>query len=308
MVEIERQNREGKRAFNGLTHIKQAVRQINKGLGGPRIVISTVSQEPTSYAAGQFPINRGGFERALIRLFDAYAPKRDKSWREYGVDIENDTFWIHVYRQSAECTCEVESRRKEWLKSNTHTADCINPRLARLVKEIQVTHPIPAFSFLRPVSDAALSRWASMLVPSVPGPTEAEMLSEQRADRAYKREHRRWTAACRVQDKAIADLVIAEAVKVGITLTAQDAYWRWEYLCTCGWQTRKDQMERDEADRHTRPCETWWSSQPQFYHKSSGYGLYWYKYPCRAAYGTQEMPLRRFQRLVRECIRSIRPP
>ena len=34
---------------------------------------------------GEYPLKRSaGFEEELERLFDAYAPKRDNFWREYG--------------------------------------------------------------------------------------------------------------------------------------------------------------------------------------------------------------------------------
>ncbi|HUU87104.1 MAG TPA: hypothetical protein VMX17_05050 [Candidatus Glassbacteria bacterium] len=57
---------------------------------------------------GEFPIERGaGFESELSRLFDAYAPDRDSSWREYGVAFENDTFSVFPYYWG-ECDCDEE--------------------------------------------------------------------------------------------------------------------------------------------------------------------------------------------------------
>lgn len=57
------------------------------------------------HSRGEWPIPRStGFEHELIRLFEAYAPKRDKSWREYGVEFSNDVFEVHPY-----CWCEEET-------------------------------------------------------------------------------------------------------------------------------------------------------------------------------------------------------
>ena len=54
---------------------------------------------------GEYPIERMiGFEDELVRLFDAYAPDRDNSWREYGVEFENETFSVFPYYWG-DCTC-----------------------------------------------------------------------------------------------------------------------------------------------------------------------------------------------------------
>lgn len=58
---------------------------------------------------GEFPLDRGeGFEEELNRLFDAYAPDRDNSWREYGIEFENDIFAVFPYYWG-ECTCGFDS-------------------------------------------------------------------------------------------------------------------------------------------------------------------------------------------------------
>lgn len=48
-----------------------------------------------------------GFEQELFRLFDAYVSERDNSWREYGVEFENDVFSVTPYWWG-ECTCGWE--------------------------------------------------------------------------------------------------------------------------------------------------------------------------------------------------------
>jgi len=62
---------------------------------------------------GEWPMPRhAGFEEELLRLFDAYAPNRNDNWREYGVEFENNTFWVSPYFWG-DCTCDDE-----------HEADC----------------------------------------------------------------------------------------------------------------------------------------------------------------------------------------
>lgn len=54
---------------------------------------------------GEYPIERGiGFEEEITRLFIEIDPKHDNGWREYGLDFENDTFFMMPYYWG-DCTC-----------------------------------------------------------------------------------------------------------------------------------------------------------------------------------------------------------
>jgi len=138
---------------------------------GVSITVTTVSLEPTSYGAGEFPINRSQWEEELSRLFDAYAPDRDTSWRDYGRDFENDIFWIHIDYQHFDCECGV--------------------------------------------GDFG-------------------------------------------------------------------------------------------SDEHKKPCPYWWTERPNFFHKPTGYGVKWYKYPCREAYGNQPKTIEEFRKIIDSCINSCK--
>ena len=71
------------------------------------------------HSRGDFPIPRTDeLYDQFVRLFDAYAPKRDKSWREYGVAFENDVFSVQPYYWG-DCTCGMEE------KEETCTDDCL---------------------------------------------------------------------------------------------------------------------------------------------------------------------------------------
>ena len=56
------------------------------------------------HSRGQHEIKRGtGYEELLYQVFDACAPQRDTSFRDYGCEFENDTFEVHPY-----CWCDKE--------------------------------------------------------------------------------------------------------------------------------------------------------------------------------------------------------
>lgn len=73
---------------------------------------------------GEYHVERGiGFEEELCRLFQAYAPQRDNSWREYGEAYENDTFFVFPYYWG-DCTCGYEQLEWEWGKTHSHSSGC----------------------------------------------------------------------------------------------------------------------------------------------------------------------------------------
>lgn len=73
---------------------------------------------------GEFPIEREeGFEEELFRLFDVIAPDRDNSWREYGMDFENDVFSVFPYYWG-DCTCGFDEKDSQWQKENHHNENC----------------------------------------------------------------------------------------------------------------------------------------------------------------------------------------
>jgi len=57
---------------------------------------------------GEYPVERlDRYYYEFERLFNAYAPDRNNLWREYGVEFENDTFWVFPYYWG-DCTCGAE--------------------------------------------------------------------------------------------------------------------------------------------------------------------------------------------------------
>jgi len=57
-----------------------------------------------------------------------------------------------------------------------------------------------------------------------------------------------------------------------------------------------------EGEYHDEDCPT---MKPNFYHKSSGLEIYWYKYPLRDSYSNQKLDRMGFRKIIDECIESI---
>lgn len=70
------------------------------------------------HSRGYFPVPRTEeLYNQFVRLFDAYAPSRDSSWREYGVMFKNEVFSVMPYRWD-DCTCGMNE------KNDICTEDC----------------------------------------------------------------------------------------------------------------------------------------------------------------------------------------
>ena len=73
---------------------------------------------------GEYRVERHiGWESQLLRLLDAYAPDRENSWREYGVEYENDTFVVMPY-QEGDCECDYDKKEAAWFESHVHADNC----------------------------------------------------------------------------------------------------------------------------------------------------------------------------------------
>ena len=81
---------------------------------------------------GEYPIEReAGFEDELNRLFEAYAPSRDNSWHEYGVEFENDIFSVFPYYWG-DCTCGYDMKEGEFSDSVSHSESCYQTEFSKI--------------------------------------------------------------------------------------------------------------------------------------------------------------------------------
>ena len=290
-------------SFRGLKQIRKIAKRVSNQ-SGVGINISTISAEPTSYSNGQFPIIRGFWEKELIRLFDSYAPKRDNSWREYGVDFENETFHVHIDYQDADCSCDYKKQEDAWLAENWHKRNCfrsiIDPQQKQLYKPVAViSKSVGKLGvFFQEVSTATVKRMCGQ-EPSVDDIKEEKLATE-------KHEHglAAWRKAHAEYERQLKKLVKRVAAEMKLDFSKYGWEIEWNYACTCGQREAHEEWQRSHA--HAKPCEIWWFDQPNFLHKTTGYAVHWYKYPCREAYGNQSMSPKEFKRLISECIKSVK--
>ena len=91
------------------------------------------------HSRGTYPIERNvGFEEALYRLFEAVSPKSDTSWREYGIEFENETFSIFPYYWGG-CTCRYHEKEMEWSRKNPHQKTCSLQMFETYEEELEKT-------------------------------------------------------------------------------------------------------------------------------------------------------------------------
>lgn len=84
---------------------------------------------------GEYPVPRGqGYEGELHRLFNAYAPNRDNSWREYGEEFENETFFVFPFYWG-DCTCGYELAEWAWSRAHKHAPTCYFTEYRALEKD-----------------------------------------------------------------------------------------------------------------------------------------------------------------------------
>lgn len=73
---------------------------------------------------GEYPVPRTDeWYRPLVRLFEAIDPDRDNSWREYGVEFENEVFSVMPYYWG-DCTCGFVEKERAWCEQNQHRETC----------------------------------------------------------------------------------------------------------------------------------------------------------------------------------------
>lgn len=294
-------------AFQGLKGIEELAERVNATGEYAPITINTVSCESTSFREGQFPIVRNETEQELMRLFDVYAPQRDNSWREYGEPFENDVFWVHPDYQHFECECEFEVENQKWLTDNPHNITCFQTYIVPVVEQIHAEYPLPNYNIFSETTTASMKRTVAFMHGKRPELT-AEDLAEEIAYEAKRvSEHRAYCDASARRKRKMIHALKRIFKEWGITKgdsveVKGNEEWMWEYICTCGRDKRHHEF--NQSRDHVKPCEYWWADQPNFLHKPSGYGIHWYKYPCRDGFGTQEMNSKRLHEIINECVES----
>lgn len=231
---------------------------------------------------GNFPIKRGkGFERELGRLFDAYAPNRDNSWREYGVEFENDTFAVFPYYWG-DCTCGYDEFESGWHEQNSHQETCYQVRLAKEVAAYD-----QQIGYQRPGSVGEIFD-SHFDVQAEQGPFPGFVVMAMQPKR---------------RDSCLYDLHDAFEHKVmkrlckELNLTYPQGC---AVHCTCDYQERWAAWSNENS--HRADCLL---IKPNFLYKPTGFEIEWYKYPLRDSYMSENLSLPEFRLIIDRCIASL---
>jgi hypothetical protein len=228
---------------------------------------------------GEYPIERGeGFENELYRLFEAYAPSRDNSWREYGVEFENDVFSVFPYYWG-DCTCGYDEKDYQWSAENEHESSCYQSALDRAMREWLEKHPEPeAQMHNTTVEEIELG---------------VTFISSEPARSPSADMWRKWYAKKRrFEDKTYDKLCTQYGV---------DRKFGAAIHCTCDYRDRRHKFR--EKNDHDKNCPI---VKPNFLFKPTGFSIQWYKYPLRDSYMSQNITLDEFKEIVSKCIESCK--
>lgn len=246
---------------------------------------------------GRYPVERGvGYEDHLSRLFDAYAPERDTSWREYGQRFENETFAVFPYYWG-DCTCGYEERwsakEEAWTKDNPHADNCYQTELkARTDKYDRESGYADADRAAFGRDHSLLTGFDNAFEPIVLNGVQVgmSMVGEPRTDAAMER----WRQAHGKREKFMEGLYAELCAKYKRSRTGCAIH------CTCG----RDKRYRAFAatDNHDPKCPI---ITPNFLFKPTGYALDWYKYPLRDSYASAKLSVAEFGLMIDACIASL---
>lgn len=245
------------------------------------------------HSRGQYSMERGdGFEDELSRLFNAYSPDRDNSWREYGEEFENDVFEVHPYYWG-DCTCGFDERfstaEEEWHKLNEHAPACyqteLQSRLAAYKREsgYDVIYR-SAFGERHSLMDGFDTE------VSQDGPMTS-MIMHPRTDDAMDAWRKAHDELSKFEDRLYKEL----CAKYRQSRTGCAVH------CTCEYDTKWREFCEGQGNHDTK-CPI---VLPNFRFKPTGYEIRWYKYPLRDSYQSHELTLAQFRELIDACISSL---
>lgn len=250
------------------------------------------------HSRGSYPVPReDAWLRPLLRLFEAYAPGRDNSWREFSVDFENETFVVFPYYWG-ECTCGFQERWDEkdaaWEGEHDHRPDCYQTELRTWMGAYDT------MSGYRRIDAAAFPGGRSLLGGFITTPVETGVLGmyaavhEPRADA----EMNAWRRASERRGRFEGHVMTALCRKFKRNRRLGAAVH-----CTCDYRALRAAWVA--TDSHDRACPT---VRPNFHHKPSGFEMRWYKYPLRDSYMNQQIAPGRFVEIIEDCVRSVGAP
>lgn len=227
---------------------------------------------------GEFPVSgSAGYYEELARLFEAYAPDRDHSWREYGEEFENDVFSVFPYYWG-NCTCGYEGKAGEWFKANHHEEHCYQAALRKAQKDWVAEHPEPLAQMVN-VSQEEIEPGV-MIITSEPAYSPS-------ADMRRKWSKKRGIAHDQIYDRLCVEFKLNREFGCAVHCTC-DFEERWAAFC--------------KENCHDPQCPI---VRPNFLHKPSGFQVSWYKYPFRDSYMSEDLSVKEFAKIIDSCIESL---
>lgn len=238
---------------------------------------------------GGHEVERGaGFEEELRRLFDATAPDRDKSWRDYGPSFENDTFQIWPYSW-CDCDCGYDQIEAAWSKKNRHGSDCYQSRMSRALAEWDAMHDYKA---TEKASYCDIQREESQDMMGIP-------MTVHISERSPKAElaHEKWCELYHQRNK-FEEKTRKELCKL------LNIPWNKGYGCACHCTCDYEKRWRIFLESHTHDlrCQV---ARKSFLFKPDGFWMDWYKYPLRDAHSSSRVSLEDFGVIIDRCIASL---
>jgi hypothetical protein len=246
---------------------------------------------------GRFHVERGvGFENELSRLFDAYSPDRDTSWREYGEEFENDTFAVFPYYWG-DCTCGYERRwsvaSDAWEKGNPHADNCYQIELkAREGKYDRESGYAEIDRAAFGGDHSLMSGFDNEFKPvEVDGVVVGQSwVGAARKDAAMDE----WRKAYDKRQKFM------EGLYRDLCAKYKQSKFGCAVHCTCGRDKRY--AEFLATDQHDAQCPI---VRPNFLYKPTGLIIDWYKYPLRDSYSNQPLELTALRGVIDACVASV---
>jgi len=225
---------------------------------------------------GSYHIERdAGYEEQLERLFDAYASDRDNSWREYGVEFENEVFAVFPYYWG-DCTCGFDEMDMAWWKAHLHGSECYQTALrkGRAANRKLVGLPVEKGWFDGFDIEAETPEPGVKILTFAPKEDEREAHEKSRQ-----------------LDDELYEKLCAE---YGLPAHGCAIH------CTCGVDNEYDKWR--EAHDHDPQCPL---VKSNFLHKPTGFSISWYKYPLRDSYMSEQLTVRQFAAIVDKCVESL---
>ena len=215
---------------------------------------------------GNYPLERDiGFENELYRLFDAYCPKRDNSWREYGEEFENEVFRVMPYYWG-DCTCGFDNHEFTNEHINCYQNKLEEEKLKNGWSEKESGWLEYRGAGLKFGDDISKS-W------EIEQKKEKQIVKKLYEERGWNTKDKNWWYGCAAR-------------------------------CDCDYNERYRKWLKDIGypDGHKKECLL---IQPNLLYKPTKFEIQWYKYPLRDSYTNQKITLEEFREIINSCIKSL---